>query len=233
MAWEDPSPRYKPTPEQLEVAAKDAPMLPDLPYRDRLGRPPSPLNPKVPCCWAKLKRGRLGRYGDGRCHDVAMFNGREFTRCPRHGGKAGRPPSNGQRTQKLVGKRIFEMAEELENDRQLTAIEEQVKIGAALFMEYIEGLNKAECDFMDAGEIDKALDRLEKVSKLTERRHKIREGQLYTVRTEHVILAVHAVVDVINDELGDFPELKERLARRIANIRVIEGTSRPAKAINA
>lgn len=230
--WNEVVPTHELTDEMREWATRDAPMIEGLPYEDDLGRPPSAVNPNVPSCWAKLKRGRMGTFGDGRCHDMCMHNGVRYTRCKRHGGAISKTMKTGQHS-KLVGRRIFELAAAMENDTELTAIEEQVKLAAALFKEYVAGLNKAECEWMAPEELDKALDRLEKLSRLTERRHKIREGNLYTVRTEHVILVVHAVADVINTELADHPDLRDRIAKRIGQIRVIEGQARPAKAVNA
>ena len=46
------------------------------------------------------------------------------------------------------------------------------------------------------------------------------------MRTEHFVLVVHAVAEAINDELADYPDLRDRLARRIGKIRVIEGDAK-------
>ena len=182
-------------------------------------RPPSTLNPSVPACHAwKTDRS-------AHCTNPAMWNGIKYTRCQMHGGRSTGPLKHGQH-HRLVGRRIFEMAEALENDQGLTAIEDQVKLGAAALAEYMRSLEKMELEWLDPDSLDRLLDRIEKVSKLIERRHKIREGQLYTVRTEHFVLVVHAVAEAINDELADYPDLRDRLARRIGKIRVIEGDAK-------
>ncbi len=190
-------------------------------YTTLENRPMSHFNAKVPACYAKLKHGRKGIKGDGRCYKAAIFNGREYTRCANHGGHAGRPSKTGQHSE-LVGKRIFELAAEMENDKGLTAVEEQVKLATALLMEFADNLIKAEVKDVSDAQIFKLMGLLKEVNNMTKARHQVREGQLYTVRSEHVVLVVHAVAEAINDELADFPELRERLAKRIVNLRVID-----------
>ncbi len=191
-------------------------------------RPPAPMNPSLPCCWAMRSNMK------DRCTNLPYFNGTKYTRCRMHGGTSTGPKGGTQQTSKLAGRRIHELASALENDQGLTSIEEQVKLAAATLAEYMNQLEADQVEELDAKQLDGLLGRIEKVSKLIERRHKIREGQLYTVRSEHVVLIVSAVGEAINTELADHPELRERLARRIGRLRVIEGEAKrlPAAAEN-
>ena len=64
------------------------------PHHDRFGRPLAPWKPEddepvrdskgKPLCYARLPNGAPGTYGDNRCHQSPMANGR----CRRHGGKS-------------------------------------------------------------------------------------------------------------------------------------------------
>lgn len=180
-------------------------------------RPPAPLNWAVPCCWA-LKTDKSG----DRCEKIPFFNGVRYTRCKVHGGASTGPKLTTGQGSKLAGRRIAEMARELENDQGLTSIEEQVKLAAAVLGEYMRKLEVDEVEDLTPKEIDALLKRIENVTKLIERRHKIREGQLYTVRSEHVIVVIQAVSEAINAELADYPELRTNLARRIGRLKIVE-----------
>lgn len=204
------------------IAQGEIPLVAETPYgykyTDKLGRPPSSLNPNSPACMAKR------RYDGLACTKAAMVNkAGEYTRCREHGGASpGAPMKSGQYS-KLAARRILEIAEDMENDAGLTAIENNVKILAALFVEKMESLAEEGLDVLPDSELGKLIGMTERLSNVIERRHRIREGQKYTVKIEHLQYIVVAVSDAVNRVLSEEPELRSRLAKEIEGIRVIEG----------
>ena len=188
-------------------------------HHDPLNRPPSPYNPNVPACMAQKRTGAKGEL----CMRGCMVNAKgEYTRCKTHGGASpGAPRKSGQYS-KLATRRILEVAEDLENDAGLTAIENNVKLLAAMFMEKMEALAADGVEELPDTELGKLVGLVERLSNLIERRHRIREGQKYTIKIEHLQYIIVAVADAVNRVLADQPELRAKLAKEIEGIRIIE-----------
>jgi hypothetical protein len=200
--------------------AEDAPLIANpygYKYTDKLGRPPSSFNLRVPACMAHNRDGT-------DCTKACMVNAAgEYTRCRNHGGRSTGPPKKSGQYSKVAARRIMEVAEDMENDAGLTAIENNVKLVASLFIEKVSALEEEGLTELTDSEMGKLLGMAERLSTLIERRHRIREGQKYTVKIEHLQYIVVAVSDAVNRVLIDQPELRERLAHEIEGIRVIEG----------
>jgi hypothetical protein len=166
-----------------------------------------------------------------------MINVRgEWGRCKLHGGRSrdrGKELKNVVTGQDSVmaTERLVERIDRLSEDQDMASIEEQVALAASAVLEYIRNLHKRGKVAFERNDIADILQMTKELTQMTERRHKIREGQKYTVRVEVLDTMAQYVVDVVSERLqrhlADQPELwlavTEDIAAGLADYKVPDG----------
>ena len=151
---------------------------------------------------------------------LANVNG-EWGRCRIHGGQHSKRAlalreAGIAASPKTAIRRLAERMEELSQDEELASIEKQVALAAATLHEYIETHLQGK-DILDEKELDKLMSYAERLTKMTERRHKIREGvkvnMTYIDNLAQLVIVV--VSGALKDVLGPHPSLYQAVYDRI------------------
>lgn len=110
---------------------------------------------------------------------------------------------------------------ELARDEGMAAIESQVALAAAALEEFLRNLEREGDMVIDEGKIVTLIQLAEKLTKMTERRHKVREGQLVRVQYQFMDTMAQVVVKVVDDalrkHLSEYPDLWEKIVKDISN----------------
>lgn len=190
---------------------------------DPIGRPLAKRGLKgftVPICGAMTNRTRKP------CTRAAIptVSG-EWGRCLTHGGalsvRARRLENLANiKNPALVAARLKKRMEELSTDTDLASIDQQVALAAAAVEEYVANLLESGAASLTDEQVEKLVSLSERLTRMTERRHKVREGIAVKVQYEFLDSMTQVVVRVVNEalrhHLREYPQLWEAIVLDIS-----------------